>query len=109
MLTGSGPVAQGIESVCVGGHSPGQLVLVVDGRDGPVLLASDAVHYYEELERGWPFAIFVDLDVMVAGYDVVRRLEAEHGVLAVPGHDPLVVDRFPALDGELADLGVRLS
>jgi glyoxylase-like metal-dependent hydrolase (beta-lactamase superfamily II) len=109
VLTGSGPVLEGVESVCVGGHSPGQLVLVVDGRDGTVLLTSDAVHYYEELERGWPFAIFVDLDVMVAGYDVVRRLEAEHGVLAVAGHDPLVMDRFPRLDGELEGLGVRLS
>jgi glyoxylase-like metal-dependent hydrolase (beta-lactamase superfamily II) len=109
VLTGSGPVVAGVESMCVGGHSPGQLVLMVDGRDGPVLLASDAVHYYEELERGWPFAIFVHLDVMIAGYDVVRRLEAEHGVPVVAGHDPLVMDRFPRLDGGLEDLGVRLS
>ena len=66
-------------------------------------------NYYEELARGSPFAIFVDLEVMIAGYGVVRRLEAEHGIPAVAGHDPLVMDRFPRLDGELDGLGVRLS
>jgi len=105
VLTGSGTLLPGIESVLVGGHSPGQLVLVVDAVGGAVVLASDAVHYYEELDRNWPFVIFVDLDVMVAGYDTVRRLAAEHEAPVVAGHDPLVMERFPLVaDG----LGVRV-
>jgi glyoxylase-like metal-dependent hydrolase (beta-lactamase superfamily II) len=109
LLDGSGSIADGIEVVCVGGHSPGQLVLVVSGRSGPVVLASDAVHYYEELERGWPFEIVVDLEEMVAGYATVKRLAGEHGAPIVAGHDPLVCERFPALEGERQGLGVRLS
>jgi glyoxylase-like metal-dependent hydrolase (beta-lactamase superfamily II) len=106
VLTGDGPVLAGVESVLVGGHSPGQVVLLVQGAGGPVLLASDAVHYYDELEHGWPFAIFVDLEAMVAGYDVVRRLAAEHGAPVVAGHDPLVMERFPVVGG---GLGVRVT
>jgi glyoxylase-like metal-dependent hydrolase (beta-lactamase superfamily II) len=109
VLTGSGPIAPGIDSVCVGGHSPGQLVLVVEGRRGPVVLASDAVHYYEELERRWPFAIVVDVDEMVAGYETVERLAGERGASVVPGHDPLVLDRFPPFADAPAELGVRLA
>ena len=45
----------------------------MNGGDGrPVVLASDAVHYYEELEHDRPFAIYSDLDGMVAGYETVR-------------------------------------
>ena len=106
VLTGSSPVLPGVESVLVGGHSPGQLVLVVDGPNGPVLLASDAVHYYAELDHDWPFAIFFDLEAMVAGYDTVRRLAMELDVPVVAGHDPLVMERFPVIDD---GLGVRLS
>ncbi len=109
MLDGSGPVALGIEAVCVGGHSPGQLILLVDGRRGPVVLASDAVHYYEELERRWPFAIFVDLGGMVAGYEAVQRLASDHDAALVAGHDPLVLERFPLLGGEHSSLGAQIS
>jgi glyoxylase-like metal-dependent hydrolase (beta-lactamase superfamily II) len=108
LLDDDGEVAKGVHAVRVGGHSPGQLILVVDGRSGPVLLASDAVHYYEELERGWPFEIVVDLEEMVTGYETVKRLAAERGAPVVAGHDPLVCERFPPLEDEQG-LGVRLS
>ena len=101
-------VRPGIVGICVGGHSAGQLVLVVNGGDGrPVVLASDAVHYYEELEHERPFAIYFDLDGMVAGYETVRRLAEENGAEVVAGHDPLVLERFPPLPDGLAELGAR--
>ena len=40
----------GITAIVVGGHSPGQQVTVVAGAAGDVVLTSDAVHFYEELE-----------------------------------------------------------
>ena len=89
----------GIEAFCVGGHSPGQLVLLVDAADGPVVLASDAIHYYEELELDRPFEVFVDLAEMVVGYDVLRGLAARPGAVLVAGHDPEVCARFPSDDG----------
>ena len=59
---------------------------------GPVILASDAVHYYEELERDRPFSIVASLADMYAAFDQIRELAA--GARVVAGHDPLVAERF---------------
>jgi glyoxylase-like metal-dependent hydrolase (beta-lactamase superfamily II) len=88
----SGEVAPGVYAHLVGGHSPGQLVLELDD----VVLASDAIHYYEELDGGRDFAILVDADALHRGYDLLRRLGRDKPVVA--GHDPAVLDRF-ANDG----------
>ena len=45
-------VAPGIELIQVGGHTPGQAIVTVATAGGPVVLASDAVHYYEETGAG---------------------------------------------------------
>jgi glyoxylase-like metal-dependent hydrolase (beta-lactamase superfamily II) len=61
---------------------------------GPVILASDAVHYYEELERDRPFATVANLAEMYAAFDQIRELGTEPGARVVAGHDPLVAERF---------------
>ena len=109
LLEGGELIAPGIGAILVGGHAPGQISLVIKGTDGPVLLASDAVHYYEEFERGLPFEIFTDLAEMVAGYGLLRELATHTGAVLVPGHDPEVVDRFPPVSGELAGIALRLG
>ena len=57
------------------------------------MLASDAVHYYEELERDRPFSTVANLADMYAAFDRIREL-ADGGALVVAGHDPLVAERF---------------
>jgi len=94
VLDGEEEIAPGIVALDVGGHSPGQQVTVVDSAAGPVVLASDAIHFYEELERDRPFDVLVDLAEMYAGYDTLRRLAAEPRAALVAGHDPLVLERF---------------
>ena len=86
-------VAPGVRSVLVGGHCPGQQLIVVGSSRGEVVLASDALHFYEELERDMPFAVFTDLPEMYRGFDVLRKFE-DDGAVIVAGHDPLVMDRF---------------
>ena len=86
-------VAPGIELIQVGGHTPGQAIVTVATAGGPVILASDAVHYYEELERDRPFSIVASLADMYAAFDQIREL-AEAGARVVAGHDPQVADRF---------------
>jgi glyoxylase-like metal-dependent hydrolase (beta-lactamase superfamily II) len=108
LLDGDEQVGPGIEAICVGGHSPGQTVLVVAGTGRPVVLASDAIHYYEELERERPFEIFYDLEAMIEGYRTVRALSEQPGAALVAGHDPAVMNRFPAL-GSAGGLGVRIA
>jgi glyoxylase-like metal-dependent hydrolase (beta-lactamase superfamily II) len=109
LLEGSEPVGPGISAIAVGGHSPGQQILAVDGREGPVVLASDALHYYEEIERSRPFTVFSDLEEMYLAFDTLRDLVERTGAALVAGHDPAVLDRFPALEGEQTELGVRVA
>jgi glyoxylase-like metal-dependent hydrolase (beta-lactamase superfamily II) len=109
LLDGDAEIAPGIEAICVGGHSPGQTVLVVETAGGPAVIASDAVHYYEELELERPFEILVDLPAMYAAYATVRELAGRPGAALLVGHDPEVMKRFPPLDGEAAGLGVRVG
>jgi glyoxylase-like metal-dependent hydrolase (beta-lactamase superfamily II) len=86
-------IAPGIELTQVGGHTPGQAIVTVSTAAGPVVLASDAVHYYEELERDRPFSTVANLADMHAAFDQIRDL-AQDGALVVAGHDPLVADLF---------------
>ena len=101
-------VAPGVTAVRVGGHAPGQLVFEVAGEHGLVVLASDAIHYDDELERQRPFGVFSDLADMYRGYDALARYAAS-GAPVVPGHDPSVMDRFTPLDGDAAGLAVCLT
>jgi glyoxylase-like metal-dependent hydrolase (beta-lactamase superfamily II) len=95
LFTGRCGLAPGIELTEVGGHTPGQLIVSVATRDGgTVVLASDALHFYEEVERDRPFAILADLPAMYRAYDTLAQLAAQPGTSLVAGHDPLVRSRF---------------
>ncbi len=87
-------LAPGIELVEVGGHTPGELIVTVAAAGGTVVLASDALHFYEEAERDRPFAILADLPGMYRAYDLLADLAAEPRTWLVAGHDPAVRDRF---------------
>jgi glyoxylase-like metal-dependent hydrolase (beta-lactamase superfamily II) len=102
-------VAPGIEAIEVGGHSPGQVILVVEGEQAPVVLASDAVHFYEEVDRDRACGVLVDLAQVYRAYDVIRELVRTRGARLLAGHDPLVMERFPRLPGANAELGVRVA
>jgi glyoxylase-like metal-dependent hydrolase (beta-lactamase superfamily II) len=95
LFTGQHTVAPGIELTEVGGHTPGQLIASVTTRDGgTVVLASDALHFYEEVERDRPFAVLADLPGMYRAYDTLAQLATQPRTHLVAGHDPLVRARF---------------
>lgn len=106
-------VAPGIELVEVGGHTPGQSMVLVNTSAGRVLLTSDAMHYYEELDREMPFTSVVDLAGMYAGFALIKELVATGEVQhVVSGHDPetlarLVPDLAP--DQTIATIGATIG
>jgi glyoxylase-like metal-dependent hydrolase (beta-lactamase superfamily II) len=105
---GEAEVLPGLRALEVGGHSPGQQLVVVEAERGKVVIASDAVHFYEELELDRPFGVFADLGAMYRGYDRVRELTREEGAALVVGHDPAVMERFaPSRDG--SGIAVRVN
>jgi glyoxylase-like metal-dependent hydrolase (beta-lactamase superfamily II) len=106
---GTCELAPGIRAITVAGHSPGQQVFVVETAHAPLVLASDAVHLYDELENDRPFAIVVNLIEMYEAYGLIRGLEHELNAVVVPGHDPRVAERFAALPGAPRGLAFRLA
>lgn len=92
---GDAEVAPGVTLHKVGGHSRGLQVVRVETEDGPLVLASDAAHFYENYEKRNPFPLVVDVEDMLKGYDTLTRLAGERRLI-VPGHDPLVRARFPS-------------
>ncbi|WP_308797554.1 N-acyl homoserine lactonase family protein [Agromyces silvae] len=88
-------VAPGLTLIEVGGHTPGQCIVLVETTEGAVLLTSDAAHYYEELEADRPFAVVADLPAMYEAFDLVNAMVAD-GTAAhvIAGHDPSVTHRY---------------
>lgn len=87
-------IADGVTVHAIGGHSRGLQAVRVRTEAGWLVLASDAAHFYENLEQRMPFPIVVDLQDMLAGFDTLVRL-ATSPDLIIPGHDPLVRSYFP--------------
>ncbi len=101
---GDAEIAPGITVHRVGGHSRGLQCVRVETAGRPVVLASDASHYYENFEMGKPFPIVVDVEEMLAGFELLGKMAAS-GERVIPGHDPLVRDRFArAFEGSQADI-----
>jgi glyoxylase-like metal-dependent hydrolase (beta-lactamase superfamily II) len=90
LVDGDAEILPGVTVHLVGGHTPGTQVVRVQGRQGVVLIASDAAHFAENLERDAPSRIFLSLPDVYLGFDRIHELAPPPAVV-VPGHDPLVV------------------
>jgi glyoxylase-like metal-dependent hydrolase (beta-lactamase superfamily II) len=103
---GDAELAPGVTLHHLPGHTLGLQAVRVETARGAVVLASDAAHFWANLERETPFPIVADVPAYL---ESIRRL----GTLAdsidhiIPGHDPAVLARFPAEPG-IADV-VRLD
>lgn len=106
---GSATIAPGIELIEVGGHSPGQCIVMVNTTDGPVLVASDATHFYEQIERDMPFHVVTDLRAMYAGFDRMKDIVHQYDAILLPGHDPAVFDRHRRCAGPLARVAASIG
>ena len=104
---GSEDIAPGISLHWIGGHTEGTQVVRVRTRRGWVVLAADASHYYENFEAMRPFAVVNNLAEMLEGYRTMGKL-ADSPQHIIPGHDPLVLKRYPLSRNGLAGT-VRLD
>lgn len=109
LVDGETAVFPGITVFPVGGHCPGQLLTYVESKSGPLILASDAIHLSEQLERGWPFFAHTDLDEMKHAIAFARTLSASTGAPVIPGHDPRVRADYPAVDGPASTIATVLG
>ena len=105
---GESELAPGVTLHHIGGHTAGLQCVRVHTRRGWVVLASDATHYYEHFEQRRCFPITHNVGAVMNGYDTLLRL-ADSPRHVIPGHDPLVLKRYPAVLAELEGIAVRLD
>lgn len=100
ILDGDYQIGEGIRLIRMGGHTPGSQVVKVNTEKGDILISGDVIPLYRNMLEGVPPGIYSDLVEVLVAYErigeMVKSLDA-----FMPGHDPIVADRFP-FDGGIA-------
>ena len=105
---GDQEIAPGLSLHHVGGHSMGLQMVRAKTRRGWVVLAADAAHLYALLDRDIPYPVLYKEPEVLEGYRTAVRL-ADSTDHIIPGHDPLVLERYSAVSPELDGWVVRLD
>jgi glyoxylase-like metal-dependent hydrolase (beta-lactamase superfamily II) len=105
---GASQIAPGITVHHIGGHSKGLQCVRVKTKRGHVVLASDTSHLYAHFLEGRVFPVTYSVADTLEGYATLRRL-ADSTDHIVPGHDPQVLQLYPAAAAGLADWIVQLG
>lgn len=92
----------------IGGHTRGLQAVRVKTARGFVVLASDATHHYAHIRQGRVFPTVDSVSDVLEGYRKVRKLATSEDHI-IPGHDPLVLKKYPALDTRTDGWVVRLD
>jgi glyoxylase-like metal-dependent hydrolase (beta-lactamase superfamily II) len=97
IVDGDREVLPGIHVHRVGGHTAGLQIVTVATARGPVVLTSDASHFYRNVETRQPVQIITNLPEMLAGFETIHALAGPQR-LVVAGHDPEVAERFKPVE-----------
>jgi len=70
---------------------------------GTVVLASDNMYLYENLEKHVPIAATLDSDSNLRAQDRMKQIASDPRLI-IPGHDPAVFTKFPAAGDRVAKI-----
>jgi glyoxylase-like metal-dependent hydrolase (beta-lactamase superfamily II) len=87
-------ILPGISCYTGGKHTYASQFVTVNTAAGTVVLASDNMYLYENLEKHAPIAQTLDAESNLRAQDRMKQLAANPRLI-VPGHDPAVLTRFP--------------
>jgi glyoxylase-like metal-dependent hydrolase (beta-lactamase superfamily II) len=105
---GDSQLTDGISLHHVGGHTMGLQFARVFTKRGWVSVASDAAHFYEGYQCCRPLPLVFHVGDMVRGFERIREL-ADSEDHVVPGHDALVMKKYPAPSPQLEGIAVLLD
>jgi glyoxylase-like metal-dependent hydrolase (beta-lactamase superfamily II) len=94
LVDGDQEILPGIRVYLGGRHTYASQYVTVATSPGPVILASDNLYLYENLEKHAPIAQTFDAASNLRAQAKMVELAGE-AKLIVPGHDPAVLTRFP--------------
>ncbi len=87
-------ILPGITCYIGGKHTFQSQYVGVNTRAGTVVLASDNMYLYENLEKHAPIAQTLDAASNLRAQDRMKQLAASPRLI-IPGHDPAVFEKFP--------------
>ena len=87
-------ILPGITCYTGGKHTYASQYVGVNTKVGTVVLASDNMYLYENLDKHVPIAATLDAASNLRAQDRMKQLAAKPE-LVIPGHDPEVMKRFP--------------
>jgi glyoxylase-like metal-dependent hydrolase (beta-lactamase superfamily II) len=90
-------ILPGITCYTGGKHTYQSQYVGVNTKAGTVILASDNMYLYENLEKHAPIAQTWDKDSNLRAQDRMKELAASPKLI-IPGHDPAVFERFPKVN-----------
>jgi glyoxylase-like metal-dependent hydrolase (beta-lactamase superfamily II) len=94
LVDGDREILPGIHVYIGGKHTWQSQYVSVATRSGTVVLASDNMYLYENLEKHLPIAQTFDRESNLRAQDRMKTIAAKPELI-VPGHDPAVLTRFP--------------
>jgi len=89
-------IMPGVRVYTGGKHTFQSQYVGVQTRSGTVVLASDNMYLYENLDRHVPISQTLDAASNLAAQDRMRTIAAKPSLI-IPGHDPAVFERFPVV------------
>ncbi len=104
LIDGDREILPGIRVYTGGRHTWESQYVAVTGKPGPIVLASDNMYLYENLDKHVPIAQTFDAASNLAAQDRMKTLVKDPRFI-IPGHDPAVLTRFP----KVADAVVRIE
>ena len=87
-------ILPGISCYLGGKHTYASQFVSVNTAGGTVVLASDNMYLYENLDKHVPIAATLDAESNLRAQDRMKKLAAKPEWV-IPGHDPAVMTRFP--------------
>ena len=87
-------ILPGIMAYTGGKHTYASQFITVNTAVGAVVLSSDNMYLYENLEKHAPIAQTLDRESNLRAQDRMKQLAADPQWI-IPGHDPLVMTKFP--------------
>jgi glyoxylase-like metal-dependent hydrolase (beta-lactamase superfamily II) len=87
-------ILPGITCYTGGRHTYASQYIGVNTSAGTVVLASDNMYLYENLEKHVPIAETLDAASNLRAQDRMKQIASRPGLI-IPGHDPAVIAKFP--------------
>ncbi len=96
-------ILPGVTCYTGGKHTYASQFVAVNTAVGAVVLASDNMYLYENLEKHIAIAATLDADSNLRAQDRMKQLAASPQFI-IPGHDPAVMTKFPHSDAWVAKI-----